>query len=207
MRNSRFDSAGTNSLYMMLLLSKKAINIVLTFASNSFWVALKTVNAIPSIAAWIPIELVAPSLIPCEDCLQKGWILIWRVRTSFCFPAWRASWKVHVLQTWRQSKRVWQRFCDRFLRRPLLTDSRSFMTVAKSVLWRLAIILKANKVNLFVSSVLFVFLYHSPNFLDTPRSYVATILVLPLSISNFAATRSVFVISENCWPLLPFLCS
>jgi hypothetical protein len=29
--------------------------------------------------------------------------------------------------------------------------------------------LKANKVSLFVSSVLFVFWYHSPNFLDTPR--------------------------------------
>jgi hypothetical protein len=34
----------------------------------------------------------------------------------------------------------------------------------------MAIILKANKVNLFVSSVLFVFWYHSPNFLDTPRT-------------------------------------
>jgi hypothetical protein len=33
----------------------------------------------------------------------------------------------------------------------------------------MAIILKANKVTLFVSSVLFVFWYHSPNFLDTPR--------------------------------------
>jgi hypothetical protein len=33
----------------------------------------------------------------------------------------------------------------------------------------MAIILKANKVNLFVSSVLFVFWYHSPNILDTPR--------------------------------------
>jgi hypothetical protein len=33
----------------------------------------------------------------------------------------------------------------------------------------MAIILKANKVNLFVSYVLFVFRYHSPNFLDTPR--------------------------------------
>jgi hypothetical protein len=31
--------------------------------------------------------------------------------------------------------------------------------------------LKANKVNLFVSSVLFVFWYHSPNFLDTPRTW------------------------------------
>jgi hypothetical protein len=33
----------------------------------------------------------------------------------------------------------------------------------------MAFTLKANKVNLFVSSVLFVFWYHSPNFLDTPR--------------------------------------
>jgi hypothetical protein len=33
----------------------------------------------------------------------------------------------------------------------------------------MAIILKANKVNLFVSSVLFVFWYHSPNVLDTPH--------------------------------------
>jgi hypothetical protein len=31
-----------------------------------------------------------------------------------------------------------------------------------------AIILKANKVNFFVSFVLFVFWYHSPKFLDTP---------------------------------------
>jgi hypothetical protein len=37
----------------------------------------------------------------------------------------------------------------------------------------MAIILKANKVNLFVSSVLFVFWYHSLNFIDTPRSYDA----------------------------------
>jgi hypothetical protein len=33
----------------------------------------------------------------------------------------------------------------------------------------MAINFKANKVNLLVSSVLFVFLYHSPNVLDTPR--------------------------------------
>jgi hypothetical protein len=32
------------------------------------------------------------------------------------------------------------------------------MNFAKSVLWRMAIILKANKVNFFVSSVLFCFL-------------------------------------------------
>jgi hypothetical protein len=37
----------------------------------------------------------------------------------------------------------------------------------------MAIILNANKVNLFVSSVLFVFWYHSPNFLDTPRTSAA----------------------------------
>jgi hypothetical protein len=66
---------------------------------------------------------------------------------------------------------VWQRFCDRFLKRPLMTVSRSFKNVANSVLWRMAITLKANKVNLFVSSVLFVFWYHSPTFLDTPLIY------------------------------------
>jgi hypothetical protein len=58
---------------------------------------------------------------------------------------------------------------DQFLKRPLLTVSRIIMNVTNSVLWRMAIILKANIVNLFVSSVLFVFWYHSPNFLDTPR--------------------------------------
>jgi hypothetical protein len=46
------------------------------------------------------------------------------------------------------------------------------MNVANRVSWRMAIILKANKVNLFVSSVLFVFWYHSPNFLDTPHMYI-----------------------------------
>jgi hypothetical protein len=67
----------------------------------------------------------------------------------------------------RHSHNVWPRFCDRFLKRPLLTVSRSFMNFANRVLWRMAIILKTNKVNLFVSSVLFVFWYHSPNVLDT----------------------------------------
>jgi hypothetical protein len=33
----------------------------------------------------------------------------------------------------------------------------------------MAIILKANKASLLVSSALFVFWYHSPNFLETPR--------------------------------------
>jgi hypothetical protein len=36
------------------------------------------------------------------------------------------------------------------------------------------IILKANKVNLFVSSVLFVFWYNSPNVSDAPFSNIAT---------------------------------
>jgi hypothetical protein len=40
----------------------------------------------------------------------------------------------------------------------------------------MAIILKANKVNLFVSSVLFVFWYHSPNISDTPRSDPVSLL-------------------------------
>jgi hypothetical protein len=66
------------------------------------------------------------------------------------------------------------RFCDRFLKRPLLTVSRNFMNVVNSVLCIMAIILKANKVNLFVSSVLFVFWYHSPNVLDTPRITLLT---------------------------------
>jgi hypothetical protein len=44
------------------------------------------------------------------------------------------------------------------LKRPLLTVSKSFINVANSVLWRMAIILKANKVNLFVSSVFVCFL-------------------------------------------------
>jgi hypothetical protein len=65
-----------------------------------------------------------------------------------------------------------QRFCDWLLKRLLLTVSRSFINVANSVLWRMAIILKANKVNLCVPSVLFVFWYHSPNLLDTPHIYI-----------------------------------
>jgi hypothetical protein len=39
----------------------------------------------------------------------------------------------------------------------------------------MAIILKANKVNLLVSSVLFVFWYHSPNVLDTPHTRICNI--------------------------------
>jgi hypothetical protein len=77
------------------------------------------------------------------------------------------AFKIIAIAVRRQSNNVWQLFCDRFLKRSLLTVSRSFMNVANRVLWRMAIILNASKVNLFVSSVLFVFWYHSPNVLDT----------------------------------------
>jgi hypothetical protein len=53
----------------------------------------------------------------------------------------------------------------------LLTFSRSFMNVANIVLWRMVIILKADEVNLFVSSVLFVCWCHSLNFLNTPHMF------------------------------------
>jgi hypothetical protein len=36
--------------------------------------------------------------------------------------------------------------------------------------------LKANKVNSFVSSVLFVFWCHSPKFLDTPRNFFPNVV-------------------------------
>jgi hypothetical protein len=51
------------------------------------------------------------------------------------------------------------------------------MNVANSVFRRMAIILKVNKVHLFVSSVLFVFWYHSPNFLGTPRIIIIIKLI------------------------------
>jgi hypothetical protein len=70
----------------------------------------------------------------------------------------------------------------------LLTVYRSFMNVANSVLWRMAIILKANKVNLFVSSFLFVFWYNSPDFLQTPcilhELVVMGVLINQISLIN-----------------------
>jgi hypothetical protein len=67
--------------------------------------------------------------------------------------------------------------------------------------------LNANKVYLFVSSVLFVFWYHSPNFLDTPntnitlklRTFIYLLLqhvsVVPFRLSSGRNTK-VFV---NTW--------
>jgi hypothetical protein len=49
--------------------------------------------------------------------------------------------------------------------------------------------LKANKVNLFVSSVLFVFWYHSPNVLDTPH------------ICNISGLRVKFTFNTNRSPV------
>jgi hypothetical protein len=46
----------------------------------------------------------------------------------------------------------------------------------------MAIILKDNKVNLFVFSVLFIFWYHSPNVLDTPHTRICDIS--RLSVKN-----------------------
>jgi hypothetical protein len=74
----------------------------------------------------------------------------------------------------------------------LLTVSRTFINVANSVLWRIAIILKVNKVNLFVSSVLFIFWYYSPSLLDTPRtsSQCHTKCWPPQSITGYKSALS-----------------
>jgi hypothetical protein len=55
----------------------------------------------------------------------------------------------------------------------------------------MAIILRANKVNLFVSSVLFVFCYHSPNVLDTPRMPTHFTFLLRSHVKYNAAVYSV----------------
>jgi hypothetical protein len=50
---------------------------------------------------------------------------------------WQIVYMLEIYQkhdgTRRQSKNVWQLFCDRFLKSPLLTVSRSFMNVANRV--------------------------------------------------------------------------
>jgi hypothetical protein len=61
----------------------------------------------------------------------------------------------------------------------------------------MAIILKANKVNLFESSVLFVFWYHLPNVLDTPRIFHA-FLTLALDESALSA-RAAVVVYQYLW--------
>jgi hypothetical protein len=64
------------------------------------------------------------------------------------------------------------------------------MNVASSVLRRMAVILKANTINLFVFSVLFVFWYHSRNFLDPPG-----ISVLRYFRDNYGCDKMVETVS------------
>jgi hypothetical protein len=72
------------------------------------------------------------------------------------------------------------------------------MNVANSVLCKMEIILKAYKVNLFVSSLLFVFWYHSPNFLDKPHS-VAEWLI-PTFVPSFTSWKLCCVINKKNEP-------
>jgi hypothetical protein len=63
--------------------------------------------------------------------------------------------------------------------------------------------LKSNKVNLFVSSVLFVFWYHSPNFLDTPGIFqkkvkVLFVLVIYPHVSALLQFSLCFCTARNC---------
>jgi hypothetical protein len=81
----------------------------------------------------------------------------------------------------------------------LLIVSRRFMNVANIVFWRMTIILKANKVNLFVSSVLFIFWYNSPNFLDTPCIFVSK----PQKIQWIPPLLNFFANPEMSWFVPP----
>jgi hypothetical protein len=53
----------------------------------------------------------------------------------------------------------------------------------------MAIILKANIVSLFLSSVLFVFWYYSPNFLDTPHIKYDTHILSALTIPHLRSKK------------------
>jgi hypothetical protein len=66
------------------------------------------------------------------------------------------------------------------------------MKVTNRVFWRMAIILKANKANIFVSSVLFVFWYHSPNFY-TYHIYGAT-----CKVRNFNVIYISYPVAQLC---------
>jgi hypothetical protein len=90
----------------------------------------------------------------------------------------------------------------------LLTVFKSFINVANRVLWRMAIILKANKINLFVFSVLFVFWYHSPNILDTPHiwniSWLRVKLVKQLLVIH--TEWSPMQTCQTAWEFIFFSC-
>jgi hypothetical protein len=63
----------------------------------------------------------------------------------------------------------------------------------------MAIILKTNNVNLFVSSVLFVFWYHSPNFLNTPCSLRGLVDGEAGVVSAASNINSVITARINMW--------
>jgi hypothetical protein len=83
-------------------------------------------------------------------------------------------------------------FCDRLLTRLFLTVSRSFDERCQQCVVKNGDHLKANIVNLIVSSFFFVFLYHSPNFLDAPcimnqissQTFIGSISPPPSKLSN-----------------------
>jgi hypothetical protein len=60
--------------------------------------------------------------------------------------------------------------------------------------------LKANKVNLFVSSVLFVFWYHSPNVLDTLHICNISWLRVNVTLSGTNFTVKILALNvEHTW--------
>jgi hypothetical protein len=69
----------------------------------------------------------------------------------------------------------------------------------------MAIILKVNKVNLFVYSVSFVFWYDSPNILDTPRMVITTHHATRHNtpIHNFLSTAPQLSVSQKVLGTLP----
>ena len=77
-------------------------------------------------------QFLAQKMVAVLD--HPPYFLIWLPRTSTCFPARRRSSKMHVLRMWMSSKIVWQPFCERFHRRPLLIVSGSCTNVIKRVL-------------------------------------------------------------------------
>jgi hypothetical protein len=149
---------------------------------------------IKSLCATLPDEILLLGILFLEPCISS--IYAWKTNkynkysfsllimygSSTCFGIILPSSGSVSSAFWEMQNSCHTLLDCRFLKRPLLTVSRSFMNVANRVLWRM-IILKANKVNSFVSSVLFVFWYHSPNVLDTPHICNISRLRVNISVS------------------------
>jgi hypothetical protein len=90
---------------------------------------------------------------------------------------------------------VWQRFCDRLLKKPLLTVSRSFMNLPTVCCegWRL--FWWQIKLIFFVSSVLFDFWYHSPNFFRHATYSHRFMCSFP---DAYAVVLCFFIFQERC---------